>query len=295
MKKVLPLVLALQLIGSFAYAQNTTPDELVEGFKTPPLSAKPRTWWHWTGSNITKEGITKDLEWMKRVGIGGFQAFDVSFGMGQTIDKKIVFMTPEWLDAIHHTAAEAERLELEMTMVTSAGWSETGGPWVKPEEAIKKIVWSETQIPGGRKYSGKLAMPPTVNGPIRNMVRPAGFGQSNSSADPTYYADDVVVAYRTPKDEMKVADLKPIVTSSAGEFNASPLFDDDLTSKVSFKMPEENSPVWIQYEFAQPLKVRAFSLALALTGGFGSKDMCTGYVQASDDGKNFHTLITLPQ
>ena len=136
---------------------------------------------------------------MKRVGIGGFQAFDVSFGMGQTVEKKIVFMTPEWLDAIRHTAEEGERLGLEMTMVTSAGWSETGGPWVKPEEAIKKVVWSETQLTGGKKYTGKLPMPPTVNGPIRNLTRPPGFGQANLPASPTYYADYAVVAYRTPK------------------------------------------------------------------------------------------------
>ena len=28
--------------------------------------------------NITKEGIKLDLEWMQRVGIGGFQNFDAS-------------------------------------------------------------------------------------------------------------------------------------------------------------------------------------------------------------------------
>ena len=50
------------------YGQNLP---LEEGFKNPPESALPRTWWHWTNSNVTKEGITKDLEWMKRVGIGG--------------------------------------------------------------------------------------------------------------------------------------------------------------------------------------------------------------------------------
>ena len=45
-------------------------DPLDQGFQNPPDSAKPRTWWHWTGGNIAKEGITKDLEWMKRAGIG---------------------------------------------------------------------------------------------------------------------------------------------------------------------------------------------------------------------------------
>src|SRR3954453_10475435 len=85
-----------------------------QGFKTPPDSAKPRVWWHWTASNVSKEGITKDLEWMKRVGIGGMHAADGAGGGGQTVEQKIPFFTPEWFDAIHHAAAEADRLGLEM-------------------------------------------------------------------------------------------------------------------------------------------------------------------------------------
>ena len=60
--------------------------DLYRNFVTPPAEAKPRTWWHWTGGNITREGITKDLGWMARVGIGGFMLFDVSLGMGQQVD-----------------------------------------------------------------------------------------------------------------------------------------------------------------------------------------------------------------
>ena len=56
-------------------AQNSSVP-LEQGFHTPPDSAKPRTWWHWTNGNVTKEGITKDLEWMKRSGIGGFMLAD---------------------------------------------------------------------------------------------------------------------------------------------------------------------------------------------------------------------------
>src|SRR5450759_3664567 len=62
-------------------------DALEQGFKNPPDSAKPRTWWHWTNGNITNEGIGKDLEWMKRSGIGGMQLADVASGSGQTVEK----------------------------------------------------------------------------------------------------------------------------------------------------------------------------------------------------------------
>jgi len=294
MKKIIPLLIATQLITHYSLAQISN-DDLMKGFQNPPEEARPRTWWHWIGSNITKEGITKDLEWMKRVGIGGFQAFDVSLGMGQTVDKKIVFMTPEWLDAIRHTATEAERLGLEMTMVTSAGWSETGGPWVKPEEAIKKIVWSELSITGGKKFTGKLPAPPSNNGPIRNMTRPSGFlSPANSKPDPTYYADYKVIAFRTPKVEIKMIDLKPKITSNSGELDATALLDDDLTSTIKLPLPKPEAPVWIQFEFAQPFKAQSFSFATAITGTFGTKDMTTGYLEVSDDGEKFKTIVALP-
>src|SRR6516165_1822410 len=142
-------------------------DDLSDGFVNPPDSAKPRTWWHWTAGNVTKEGITKDLEWMKRVGIGGMQLADVSSGRGQTVENKIEFGSPEWLDAVRHAAGEAKRLGLEMTIFSSAGWSETGGPWVKPEQAMKKLVWSEVTVDGPRAFDEKLPQPPTNNGRIR--------------------------------------------------------------------------------------------------------------------------------
>src|SRR5262252_1187162 len=149
-------------------------DPLSEGFKDPPPSARPRTWWHWTASNVTTEGITKDLEWMKRVGIAGFQLADVNAGGGQTVPQKIVFGTPEWLAAVRYAASEADRLGLEMTIFSSPGWSETGGPWIRPEQAMKKLVWSETTIEGPTTFNGQLPQPPTNNGPIRNLMIGSG-------------------------------------------------------------------------------------------------------------------------
>lgn len=95
--------LAAVLGGVAVVAQS--PDPLAESFIHPPDAAKPRPWWDWTQSNVTKEGITKDPEWMKRVGIGGFMLADVSAGGGQNVETKIPFGTPEWFDAVHHAAA----------------------------------------------------------------------------------------------------------------------------------------------------------------------------------------------
>ncbi|MEJ2545190.1 MAG: glycosyl hydrolase, partial [Calditrichaceae bacterium] len=192
------LILSTLFISESPPKNNSSGDTLFNNFQNPPESAGPRTWWHWTGGNVTLEGITKDLEWMHRIGIAGFQLADVSFGSGQTVDDKILFATPAWLDALHHAAQEADRLNLEMAIFSSAGWSLTGGPWVKPEQAMKKLVWSDTLIHGPRIFSGKLPHPPFNNGPIRNL----GFGsEPNQQLDPTFYGDVAVLAYRLPASE----------------------------------------------------------------------------------------------
>ncbi len=144
MKKITVLA---WLLPALAFAQ---PSALQKGFQTPPNTAKPRVWWHWMNGNITKEGITKDLEWMNRVGIGGFQNFDASLFTPAVTPKKLVFMTPEWKDAFKHTTDLAQKLQLEMAIAGSPGWSVTGGPWVPASDGMKKYVWTETRVPGGQ-------------------------------------------------------------------------------------------------------------------------------------------------
>src|SRR5207249_3416997 len=135
--RIAAVILVLMAIVGTTFAQNSA-DPLVEGFKTPPNSAKPRVWWHWMNGNISKEGIKLDLEWMNRVGIGGFQNFDASLGTPKLVDNRLVYMTPEWKDAFLFTTKLADQLGLEEAIAGSPGWSESGGPWVKPSQGMKK-------------------------------------------------------------------------------------------------------------------------------------------------------------
>jgi hypothetical protein len=266
----------------FITAQDS-PVSLEEGFKNPPESAKPRTWWHWTNSNVTKEGITKDLEWMKRAGIGGMQLADVAAGQGQVVEKKINFRSAEWLDAVRHAASEADRLKLEMTIFSSAGWSLTGGPWVKPEQAMKKLVWSEITVKGPQIFSGKLQPPPFNEGPIRNLTR----GAQINTQEPKFYKDVVVLAFPTPSDESDLQRISPKITTSAGPINSTALFDEDLNTSVKIHSGDDKKMVWIQFYFEQPFTAR--SLTLANRAGIP-----VGKLRVSDDGFEYRTLAVLP-
>src|SRR5437764_5732013 len=140
---------ALLLLSASAFAQtNSTAsrDSLYTNFINPGNAARPRVWWHWMNGNITKDGIQKDIEWMSRVGIGGLQNFDAQLMTPQIVDKRLVYMTPEWKDAFRFAAQQAEQHGLELAIASSPGWSETGGPWVEPKDAMKKLAWSESIV-----------------------------------------------------------------------------------------------------------------------------------------------------
>jgi hypothetical protein len=151
-----------------------TPEALERGFVNPPSSAKPHTWWHWMDGNITREGITADLEAMADAGIGGAQIFNVS---GNTPRGTVRFNTSEWLEMVKHADAEARRLGLELCIHNCAGWSSSGGPWNTPENSMKIVVTSETRIQGPTPVT---APPPPP------------------AASPDFYRDIAILAFRTP-------------------------------------------------------------------------------------------------
>ncbi len=285
--------LILLIVSTLSHAQ-PTPDALADGFRTPPLSAKPRVWWHWMNGNVTRTGITKDLEWMKRVGIGGMQMFEASLGTPRVVEQPVVYLTPEWREAVKHTAQEASRLGLEFTLSAAGGWSQSGGPMVTPAEAMKKIVWSETPVVGGKPFAGMLPMPPTNNGTF--LDKPASNGIASvdpAKQDPTFYKDSRVVAYRLPDNETRLADAQPVITSSS-PIDAPLLYDGKIAKNEVLKAEEGTAMAWVQFAFARPYTANAISIAASpvATGIFSSP--ATGQVLASADGRAFYPILTFP-
>ncbi|MBO0934220.1 glycosyl hydrolase [Fibrella aquatilis] len=287
------LFLPLLLIPALTIAQPTV---LQQNFQTPPNAAKPRVWWHWMNGNVTKDGIQKDLQWMSRVGIGGFQNFDASLFTPQVVPKKLVFMTPEWKDAFRFTTDLAQKLQLEMAIAGSPGWSVTGGPWVQPQDAMKKYVWTETRVAGGQPFAGKLPQPQATTGKFQQVGLPKTSMLGGDTGElPTYYQDALVVAYRLPATDRVLTQLAPKITSSGGTFSLQELTDGDLSNARYLPPMEVGQPMWIQYEFDSPLTVRAFSLAGAshsaledFNGGPANRSF-----SVSDDGVTFRQVATV--
>ena len=164
-------------------------DPLQSGFLNPPDSARPQTWWHWMNGNITREGITTDLEAMKHIGLGGATIVNVDCGIpaGQ-----VPFMSPTWRADFKFAVQEADRLGFKLCVENCAGWSSSGGPWNTVTNAMQRLTSAETRVEGPAVFDAVLSQPPTTL---------------------DYYRDIAVLAFKAP----------PVVTRPVGEDAATSL------------------------------------------------------------------------
>lgn len=296
------------LLASAAIATAQQSSLTERDFQTPPPAALPRAWWHWMSGNVTKEGITADLEWMHRVGIGGFQMFDADLGVLTYVDKPLIWMTPDWKTAFRHTGAEADRLGLEMTMAASGGWSETAGPWVTPPEAMKKVVWSETTVTSPKKSAIILPQPPNNNGPFQGISplpetpppTPGSIPGKNlhtapNAPDSTYYADTVVLAYRLPKREASVSGYVAKITSSDPTMETSLIADGNYATGAYLNLHKDEPRGWVQWKFAKPFPARSLTIGMRPSKQRQDSMMPDGELSYSKDGVHWTRIALLPE
>lgn len=157
-----------------------------------PMS-RPCTWWHWLDCNVTREGITADLEAMSRAGYHEAQIFNVGYGYPEGTAK---YLSHEWLELFKWAAIEAKRVGMELCFHNGPGWSSSGGYWVKPEQSMQRIVWTETHLTGsGKKQTIQLEQP---------------------KAEHNWYKDIIILAFPTPASDRKITDF---VLKSLGSNN----------------------------------------------------------------------------
>jgi hypothetical protein len=255
--------------GAFRVSSGTAAEKspLLESFQHPPAAARPRALWFWMNGNVTKEGITLDLESMERVGIGGVLNFDA----GTLIPKgPIVYLSPEWLELKTHAIREAERLGLEFTMHNCPGWSSSGGPWIGPELGMQQLTWSEIVVAGGAPVTARLPQP-------------------LSRLD--YYRDIAVVAFPALRGESPLARLLAGATSSSGPIEPARLEGDGVIVRPA----EASAPAFLQLDFNEPYEATSVtcitSIAEPSSSGAGGPPPL--HLEASDDGVAFREVAAI--
>ncbi len=172
------LLTALVLAETVAWG-----DSLESGFVSPPTSARPQTWWHWMNGNVSKAGITADLEAMAEIGLGGASLFDIGSDGCKIPEGEVRFNSPEWFDTVKHAASEARRLGLELCLPNCSGWSSSGGPWNFPENSMKFMEFVETVVAGPGWIEKKLDSIPAPHGfaaDIAVVAMPVPASESNT-------------------------------------------------------------------------------------------------------------------
>jgi hypothetical protein len=149
---------ALTILGCSDSINHSIPDikEIQSGFITPHESNNLWCYWYWINDDISKEGITRDLEAMKQAGIGA--AFIGNINPPE-VDGPVPLFSEEWWECMVHAVNEGKRIGVDIGSFNCPGWSQSGGPWVTSEMAMRYLTYSETTIKGAGKVTLQLHQP----------------------------------------------------------------------------------------------------------------------------------------
>jgi hypothetical protein len=247
-----------------------TAGTLEEAFRQPPPGAHAKTWWHWMNGNITAEGITLDLEAMKRVGIRGFQIFQVGTGIPKGL---VDYSSSEHTRLLHHAAKEAERLGMEFDIMNCPGWSSSGGPWNTPELSMKQFTWSETLVRGGQRVVAQLKQPLTKLG---------------------YYRDAFVLAFPGESHPWELTLQR--ASTNTGAVDRGVLIYADPRIGVELR-PTPDKPAFLLLEFSEPFEARSLTAyAVPLPDApppSHEHEQTPLWLEVSDDGVQFRKVSDL--
>jgi hypothetical protein len=233
-------ILLLAFIVSVLGLSAASADPLGEGFRKPPLETRPWCYWYWINTNISKDGVTRDLEAMARVGIG-----EAIIGNVTEMDKEftppgnMLLFSERWWEILEHAVREGGRLGVNIGLFNSSGWSQSGGPWVTPGQAMRYVVASETRVTGPAKFAAKLPVPKTP------------------------FQDVAVLAFPVPPvDGDRIAAHKPRVVCTPALAGAERLVDGNLETGVAFPaaMVWKPASLTVDIEVDKPFTARSISV-----------------------------------
>ncbi|MDR1861313.1 MAG: hypothetical protein LBR06_10385 [Bacteroidales bacterium] len=207
-------------------------------FRNPPLMYHPETWFHFIGGNVSKQGITADIEAIAAAGISGIQLFHGQFGGAWPgVEPQITCLSPSWDEHVRFVGEECRRLGLRFTMQNCPGWAMSGGPWIKPENAMRTLVYSRTDV-SGRDVR-------------RNLPRP-----QPSNEDWRDYRDVAVLAFPTPADDTGEP-LKPqSVKCSDVDFKWKEFLSGDSNAGIKLYPALPDMPHILDIRFTKPAMIR---------------------------------------
>ncbi|MBE0655275.1 MAG: hypothetical protein IH594_15855 [Bacteroidales bacterium] len=261
----LSLILALTMS---ACHQSTSWSPDPREFNQPGSPSAIHAWWHWVDNAITREGITADLEAMKKAGIVSATILNVSLFQEKDLGvSPVIFNSPEWYGMFRWALEEANRLSLTLGVHNCDGWSTSGGPWITPELSMKKCVWTKTYASGGAKLELQLPEP---------------HGEMN------FYRDISVLAYPASRLPGQFATMIPELFLN-GSPSGNLLFDGNPHSSVPI-----SGPTLIDIHCPGPLTVSGLAIHPRKEFQWGNDSIINAKItlQASNGIPAYTNLLT---
>ena len=154
-KRILTCIGAVLLCGSQLNAQEIGFKQMEQAFRQTPKEQPLAVYWYWIDGNISEKGVVKDLQAMKKVGINRVQIGMI--GDGQGVPKGPVRMfSNKWWKILHTMFKTAAELDIEVGLFNCPGWSQSGGPWVKPEQSMRYLGAVNDTVQGPLTFHAKL-------------------------------------------------------------------------------------------------------------------------------------------
>ena len=250
-------------------------EDLAEQFAQPPSSASPHTYWMWMNGNVSREGITLDLETMHRCGIAGVYLYSNAVGIPRG---PVDYGSPTWLDMVHHAVSEAARLGVTVAMHNAPGYSGTGGPWITPEHSMQELVWTETLVESRGSVDAQLPQP-----------------RSRAA----FYRDAFVLAYPSLKVETSTMRDQGKAAFCNGELiEKSLLWEGNRRNKARLDRQPSGQMGPLDVHFLNPYEARAVSIYRSPEAPIDPFDGPRDYppvltLQVSSDGQQFTDVCTI--
>jgi hypothetical protein len=260
MKMLLAVISIAHLVGCKQNSQANLmqlSQELERGFVTPPDSIQTSVYWYWISDNISKEGAVRDLQAMKKAGIN--RAFIGNIGIDNLPYGKTKMFSEEWWEILHLALKTATELDIEIGIFNSPGWSQSGGPWIKPEQSMRYLSSSELVVKGPQAI-------------IQHLPKP----------NEQFQDVKVIAIPNVTRDDLMLTHKNAVIESTPRLANLARLTDNDPQTGIN--LPEGNS-VTISFKSEKPFTAR--SLTIQTTH---APLMAEAVLQVSEGEDNYKTI-----
>ncbi len=216
-------------------------------FKMPPDSIKPSVYWYWMSDNISEQGVKKDIEAMVKVGIGRAFIGNIGYAKEEVPYGKIKLFSDEWWKITKTAITTATKKGLDIGMFNSPGWSQSGGPWIKPAQSMRYLSGNEIKVKGPLQLNQKL----TSENPDFQSVAVLAFPALANEADAISLHAPKIISSLTFDNLPKLLD-----GDFSGGANATSLINDKTVATIDIEVADNFiARSLVLYPLEKPLRV----------------------------------------